>query len=318
MLKFYLRTYLVPGIILFIIWLKVGPPAMQALSDLGIITRKGRIAFASNRTGNWEIYVMKPDGTRVRRLTRTNDIDETSPAWSPDGKWIAFVGSTATSADIEVMRSNGRGRVKLTMDDAREADPAWSPDGTLIAFTSYRYKQSEIYVIDSDGSNPRRLTNNTADDRYPQWKPGTNIIYFMRTLPITKKAVCQMERVVALRADDGSEAQFNDKLSKLDNIPTWSPKGDKLAFSGKADLTEKRGVIYTLLNGSNILEQVTFRGDEEFDENPTWSPDGKRIAFTRRVMYEHKARDIYIVDLTRHITRNLTEGSGDNDYPDWY
>ena len=108
---------------------------------------QGQIAFVSSRDGHirddipipaHEIYVMDADGGNQRRLTN-NPASDHSPAWSPDGKRIAFV-------------SDRDGHV--------DRIPGW--------FTS------EIYVMNADGSNPQNLTNNPADDRNPSWSPTVN------------------------------------------------------------------------------------------------------------------------------------------------
>ena len=83
-----------------------------------------RIAF--DRGGNGGIYVMRANGTGLRRLT-TNALD-TEPTWSPDGRWIAFVRASfkpVFNGDIYVMRSDGSQQQRLTQSPAEDEDPAW-------------------------------------------------------------------------------------------------------------------------------------------------------------------------------------------------
>jgi Tol biopolymer transport system component len=85
-----------------------------------------RIAFASERAGNWEIHVIDSDGAEQRRLTNTPEEDESGPAWSPDGEKIAFatdvIGGHPT---IHTMNADGSGRERLAEDGNF---PGWSPD----------------------------------------------------------------------------------------------------------------------------------------------------------------------------------------------
>jgi Tol biopolymer transport system component len=120
-----------------------------------------KIAFESNRDGNFEIYVMNAaDGGNVTRLTNntTGDFD---PNWSPDGSKIAFSSDRDGNFEIYVMNAADGGNVtRLTFNDAIDEFPNWSPDGSKIAFSSNRDGNNEIYVMNAaDGSNQTRLTN---------------------------------------------------------------------------------------------------------------------------------------------------------------
>ena len=92
-----------------------------------------KIAFASKRTGNYQIYAMHADGSGVTRLTQDSS-DDTQPAWSPDGSAIAFVSRN----DVYVMKPDGSDQKNLTRHPAVESAPAWSPDSRKIAFASNR------------------------------------------------------------------------------------------------------------------------------------------------------------------------------------
>lgn len=152
-----------------------------------------RIAFISTRVEpaaacqcvlcNRGIYVMDADGSHVTRLTEITPYDR-DPSWSPDGRRIAFVGSTSvsvhvyTTAVIYVMDVDGSHATPLSDNAALELGPAWSPDGTRIAFVSYRDSNAEIYMMDADGSHVTRLTDNPAVDLGPAWSPdGTRISF---------------------------------------------------------------------------------------------------------------------------------------------
>ncbi|MFC1553490.1 TolB family protein [candidate division KSB1 bacterium] len=117
-----------------------------------------RIAFSSDRTGDFEIYTIRPDGTDLKRLTNSpgNDL---WPDWSPDGSQIVFTSTRSGSSDIWVMDSDGSNQTQLTyviqpnnLIDS-EYYPRWSPDGSKIMFTYDRFTKIELFIINPDGSD---------------------------------------------------------------------------------------------------------------------------------------------------------------------
>jgi Tol biopolymer transport system component len=140
-----------------------------------------KIAFQSQRGGDWEIHVMESggfDSGDAVNLTNDGSTDE-EPDWSPDGSKIAFVSDRDdVASDIYVMNADGRDVVRLTEDPGYDGDPDWSPDGTKIAFATDRDGNDEIYVMDADGTNPTRITNNPANENVPDWSPdGTRFLF---------------------------------------------------------------------------------------------------------------------------------------------
>ena len=187
------------------------------------------IAFASNRDGNFEIYVMGSDGSNPRRLTNhdNHDARAESPSWSPDGQHIAFVSNRDGNFEIYVMGSDGSNPRRLTSNSARAESPSWSPDGQHIAFESYRDGNFEIYVMDSDGSNPRHLTNHAAEDRAPSWSPDGQHIAF--------ESNRDGNREVYVMGSDGSNPLRLTNHAAEDGAPSWSPDGQHIAFSSDRD-----------------------------------------------------------------------------------
>jgi Tol biopolymer transport system component len=130
-----------------------------------------KIAFSSNRGGNWEIYVMHADGSNPTNLTNHPN-DDRDPAWSPVGSRIAFSSYRDGNSEIYVMHADGSDPTNLTNHSKGDYGPAWSPDGSKIAFTSERAWDGpyDIWVMHADGSDPTNLTNNpSGHDHKPAW-----------------------------------------------------------------------------------------------------------------------------------------------------
>jgi Tol biopolymer transport system component len=123
-----------------------------------------------------EIYVMNPDGSDQRNLSKNDEYDN-FPTWAPAGDRIAFVSGRDGNAEIYVMKADGSEQRRLTSYECADGPPTWSPDGRRLAFTRWFHEPpygdgtAEIFVIDVDGKNETRLTDNPGWDWLPAWSP---------------------------------------------------------------------------------------------------------------------------------------------------
>jgi len=117
-----------------------------------------KIAFESTRSGAYEIWMCRSDGTGVVQLTRLNS-STGSPRWSPDGQQIVFDSRVSGNADIFVVDSRGGSPRRLTSEPSSEVVPSWSRDGRWIYFASDRSGGHEVWKMPSKGGSPVQVTH---------------------------------------------------------------------------------------------------------------------------------------------------------------
>ena len=252
----------------------------------GYASRRNKIAFTSTRDGNYEIYVMDGDGSNPRRVT-VNPAEDRQPAWSPDGKKIAFVSNRKNKDHLQiwVIDADGKNPIRLT-DGLVNVFPDWSPDGTKIVYDTAR----GITVMDADGNNTRLLTPHGL---HPTWSPdGKRIVYMDGQINV-------------MDADGQNQIRLtHDPVQK--SLPSWSPDGKRIAYAGD-------NVIWVVDSDGKNERRLT---NIPTDKYPTWSPDSESIAF------ESIVRDsiwgIYVVDVTSGAVDTLQlDFAFFNFEPDW-
>jgi len=165
------------------------------------------IAFHSNVDGNFEIYLIRPDGTDLTRVTDYPALDQ-FPEWSPNGKQLAIRRDT----DLNLIDLDGSNPIQLT-DEAIGFNQmaSWSPDGRMLAFLSTREGYPSVFVMDIDGSNQVNLTPKPDDvlasawsSRAPGWSRNGQYIYFTARRPVTSVS----ENIFVMNADGTGVTQL--------------------------------------------------------------------------------------------------------------
>lgn len=263
---------------------------------------KGLIAFESDRDGDVDIYLMNPDGTNVRRLTMFKE-SERSPAWSPDGRKIAFHAYFNSDSDIFVIDVDSGNIKQLTQNVVNDQDPTWSPDGKKIAYVSGpSAAPGRINIMNADGSNIRRFTDSPGYSHGTlDWSPdGTQLLFYT--------SYDDNRYIYTMNLDGRNLIQLT--FGWWDSWdPNWSPDGSKIAFRTGGDTY---GEIYVMdADGSN-MDQLT--NPFEFSSSPTWSPDGKQIAFQST---PDNLAQIFVMDADGKNLRQLTDTRWNNSSPAW-
>ena len=255
-----IRTWPVLAVV-FVAGLAAAAPALGAFPG-----ENGKIAFMSDRVtatkpeADFEIFVMNANGSHQRQIT-FNALDDEEPAWSPDGRRIAFVRDLdpirgQSDDDLLTMNADGSKERNLTSSPGvGDSSPGWSPDGRRIAFLSDRDGDLEVYTMRPNGSSVRQLTSNEGIEFQPNWSPDGRRITF--TSDRTDSA-----EVYVMDADGTNQTSLTAKRGGV--FSAWSPDGRKIVYlSGDYD-------IFTMNADGSHRRRLT-RGPA-FDFESDWQP----------------------------------------------
>lgn len=237
-----------------------------------------------------ELFLIRPDGTGVKRLTRTSTGDSEAE-WSPDGKSLVYrckgpvaPQGIASRGDICIKRIGRSGKIRLTSTKAADKSPTWSPGGGRIAFIrirrlndgeshSYRY---HLMKMRSDGSGVRRLTSDDAYDDFPSWSPDGSKIAFISDRLGNQDIFTIRPNGTRIRNLSASSESETDR-------PSWSPNGRWLAYSRFVDSTfDPSGwQIFKMRSDGTSVRRLTGEGKGGLNLGATWSGNGRWIAFSR-------------------------------------
>ncbi len=218
----------------------------------------GRCCLLNSST----FHVMSADGRSLRRIRGDLDFD---PAWSPNGKLIAFLrrGAPALRNRLFVMRLDGSGARAVRGVSLGAGAPAWSPSGKEIAFwrPGSGGNRGAIYAVRPDGSGLRRIVADV--DHGASWSRDGKRLLFTRALD------------VYVAGADGSNVRRLTRASPDSYYePTWSPDGRRIVFR-----SELGGLYVMRADGTGIRRITRTPSQARPDLSPAWSPEGQWIVF---------------------------------------
>ncbi len=262
----------------------------------------GRIVFMREGNGPPVIYVMNAQGRGLRSLGIGH-----APAWSPDGRWIAF----DDSQHVLKMHPDGSAVTDLTptLTTVNSFDPSWSPDGRWIVFASEPAgsRDAALWVVASDGSRLHELTNAPGEEEHPSWSPDGTRIVFDAFPPVGP------DHLYIVR----SNGKDLDQVTP-DSLDAWGPSWSSrnvIAFADGA--SSATADIFTMRPDGSHLRQLTHAPVGVTIGLPGFSPNGENLTFTR-FNRAFTRSEVYRMTADGEHTRELSPGQpGINDFSQW-
>jgi TolB protein len=259
-----------------------------------------QIAFVSTTTGHKEIYIADFDGYDPARLTNTGTIT-LFPAWSSDGRWLAYTDFSAGKPDIYVRNIKERQGTVISFKGS-SITPAWVPGKFALAASLSHEGNPSIYLLSGKGKILKRLTHHWGIDVAPTWSPDGKAFAFVSNRPGTAQLYVQ-------NVEDEKARRLTFK-GKYNSGPQWSPRGDYIAYTGLGE--DGHFDIYLISpDGKGPIQLTENAGN---NESPTWSPDGSLIAFSSTRSGGSK---IYIMNANGANQRPLLVLEGEQTNPSW-
>lgn len=227
-----------------------------------------RIAYVLRTGRRFTLHVTDPDG-EGGQIALASPEPIISPAWSPDGKRLAYVSFESQKAVVWVQDvASGSRRVLADFRGSNSA-PAWSPDGRRLVATLSRDGNSQLYLINADGSGgPQRLTASTAIDTEAVWSPDGASVYFVSD----RGGGPQVYRVPS----GGGAVERITFQGDYNISPAISPDGRQLAYVSR-QAGAFRLMLLDLVGGTPL--PLT---DTRDDESPSFAPNGRLIVYATR------------------------------------
>jgi Tol biopolymer transport system component/serine/threonine protein kinase len=279
------------------------------------------LVYASEASGNWDIYFQRVGGTATLNLTRDSAADDTHPAFSPDGQQIAFR-SEREGGGLFVMGATGESPRRLS---ARGFHPSWSPDAREIAAGTADFsnpeslsRQGQLIVVEV-ATGRARVIADAPDGYQPHWSPhGTRIAYWGRPRDTGQRDYAGQRDLWTVAPTGGPAVPVTNDTA-TDWNPVWSPDGRTVFFSSN------RGGSMNLWRVRIDEASGAVRGQPEPVTTP--SPYSGQLSISgdgRRVAYANLASAVNLftigLDPTREATTGLptaiTAGTRDTAVPD--
>jgi TolB protein len=258
-----------------------------------------RLSYVTHSRGKYSLWVSDSDG-EGKALVLASGEPIISPAWSPDGRSLAYVSFESRKAVIFIQDVQTGQRRALANFKGSNSAPAFSPDGSQLAVTLSLNGGSQLYLIGRDGGSPRRITQTTAIDTEPVFTPDGKSIYFVSD----RGGGPQIYRQPVA----GGGAERVTFVGTYNISPALSPDGKVMAFVARQGNVFK---VMVMDLASGDIRPIT---DTTDDESPSFAPNGRLIIYATRA----GGRDILMTTTTDgKIKSRLLDSTLDIREPTW-
>jgi Tol biopolymer transport system component len=224
-------------------------------------------------------------GKKDASLQLTEDRDDGSPSYSPNGRLIVFSSNRdpgeTRGTHIYVMKNDGSDVRQLTSGNFYDSNPSFSPDGKLVVFDrgGLQGRVTHIFSVSTDGSGLHQISDEAGSDSDPTFTPDGKLIVFVSNRDSSGRK--DRANILSMRPD-GSRIRLLIGGPREEYDPDVSPNGRAIAFASNRDHGHGPNLFVARINGKHIRELTHSRHDcfeSACYASPSWSPDGKHIAF---------------------------------------